>query len=54
MRRRRGAGRRRGLVIGTLDETGQCKSGKATAGVKRQYPGCAGKVANGINTVHLS
>ena len=25
-----------------------------TAGVKRQYLGCAGKVANGINTVHLS
>ena len=25
-----------------------------TAGVKRQYMGCAGRVANGINTVHLS
>jgi SRSO17 transposase len=25
-----------------------------TAGVKRQYLGCAGKVANGINTVHLA
>src|SRR5258708_39834873 len=48
------SGRRRGLVIGALDETGQCKSGKATAGVKRQYLGCAGKVANGINTVHLA
>src|SRR5439155_18838047 len=24
------------------------------AGVKRQYMGCAGRVANGINTVHLS
>jgi SRSO17 transposase len=48
------SGRRRGLVIGALDETGQCKQGTATAGVKRQYLGCAGKVANGINTVHLS
>jgi SRSO17 transposase len=50
---RRG-GRRRGLVIGAIDETGQEKAGEATAGVKRQYLGCAGKVANGINTVHLS
>ena len=50
---RRG-GRRGGLVIGAIDETGQEKSGQMTAGVKRQYLGCAGKVANGINTVHLS
>jgi SRSO17 transposase len=49
----RGSGRR-GLVIGALDETGQEKSGTATAGVQRQYLGCAGKVANGINTVHLA
>jgi SRSO17 transposase len=48
------AGHRRGLVIGAIDETGQCKAGTATAGVKRQYLGCAGRVANGINTVHLS
>ena len=48
-RRRRG-----GLVIGAIDETGQEKAGEATAGVKRQYMGCAGRVANGINTVHLS
>jgi SRSO17 transposase len=47
-------GRRGGLVIGALDETGQQKQGIATAGVKRQYMGCAGRVANGINTVHLS
>ena len=46
--------RRRGLVIGAIDETGQEKAGEATAGVKRQYMGCAGRVANGINTVHLS
>ena len=48
-------GRRRGgMVIGAIDETGQEKAGEATAGVKRQYLGCAGRVANGINTVHLS
>ena len=47
-------GRRGGLVIGALDETGQEKAGTATAGVQRQYLGCAGKVANGINTVHLA
>jgi SRSO17 transposase len=33
---------------------GQEKAGEATAGVKRQYMGCAGRVANGTNTVHLS
>ena len=48
-RKRRGA-----LVIGAIDETGQEKAGEATAGVKRQYLGCAGRVANGINTVHVS
>jgi SRSO17 transposase len=48
------ARRRRGLVVGALDETGQAKQGVATCGVKRQYLGCAGRVANGINTVHLS
>jgi SRSO17 transposase len=47
-------GRRRGLAVGAIDETGQVKAGKFTAGVKRQYLGCVGKVANGINTVHLS
>ena len=50
---RRG-GRRGGLVIGAIDETGQEKAGESTAGVKRQYMGCAGRVANGINTVDLS
>jgi SRSO17 transposase len=49
--RRSGRG---GLVIGALDETGQEKTGTATAGVQRQYPGCAGKVANGNGTVHLA
>ncbi|MFY9773650.1 MAG: IS701 family transposase [Trebonia sp.] len=50
----RKTGRRRGLAVGAIDETGQVKSGTRTAGVKRQYLGCAGKVANGINTVHLT
>jgi SRSO17 transposase len=47
-------GRRRGLAVGAVDETGQVKAGARTAGVKRQYLGCVGKVANGINTVHLA
>jgi SRSO17 transposase len=46
--------RRRRMTVGALDETGQEKQGSLTAGVKRQYMGCAGRVANGINTVHLS
>ncbi len=46
--------RRRRMTVGALDETGQEKQGSSTAGVKRQYMGCAGRVANGINTVHLS
>jgi SRSO17 transposase len=50
----RRSGRRRGLAVGALDETGQEKQGTATAGVKRHYLGCAGKVANGITTVHLA
>jgi SRSO17 transposase len=41
------------MVIGAIDETGQEKAGEATCGVKRQYLGCAGRVANGINTVYL-
>jgi SRSO17 transposase len=51
------AGRNRragGMTVGVLDETGQQKQGRATAGVKRQYLGCAGRVANGINVVHLA
>ena len=49
----RRCGRKR-MAVGALDETGQEKQGTCTAGVKRQYMGCAGRVANGINTVHLS
>jgi hypothetical protein len=46
--------RRRRMTVGALGETGQEKQGSSTAGVKRQYMGCAGRVANGISTVHLS
>jgi SRSO17 transposase len=46
--------RRQRMTVAALDETGQEKQGAGTAGVKRQYMGCAGRVANGINTVHLS
>jgi SRSO17 transposase len=45
---------RRGLAVGAIDETSQVKQGERTAGVKRHYLGCAGKVANGITTVHLT
>ncbi len=48
-------GKRKGrLKILALDETGQEKKGEHTAGVKRQYMGCADGVANGINTVHAA
>jgi SRSO17 transposase len=39
--------------VGVLDETSALKKGSKTPGVQRQYLGCAGKVANGIVTVHL-
>ena len=50
----RRAGRRGGLAVAAVDETSQVKQGTATAGVKRHYVGCVGKVANGITTVHLA
>ena len=50
----RRSGRRGGLAVGAIDETGQVKQGEGTVGVKRHYLGCAGKVANGITTVHLA
>jgi SRSO17 transposase len=40
-------------TVGVLDETSALKKGTKTPGVQRQYLGCAGKVANGIVTVHL-
>lgn len=42
------------LVVAALDESGQEKTGQATAGVQRQYMGCAGRIANGVNTVYCS
>jgi SRSO17 transposase len=42
-----------GAVL-VLDESGQEKAGEHTAGVQRQYMGCAGRVANGINVVYAS
>jgi SRSO17 transposase len=41
-------------VVAALDESGQAKQGEATAGVQRQYMGCAGRIANGVNTVYCS
>lgn len=41
-------------AIGCIDETGTAKSGKHTAGVKRQYNGNRGKVENCINSVALA
>lgn len=38
-------------AVAALDETGQEKKGERTAGVKRQYVGCAGQVANAVNIV---
>jgi hypothetical protein len=43
-----------GLTVLVLDESGQEKAGCATAGVKRQYVGCAGKVANAVNFVNAT
>jgi SRSO17 transposase len=37
-----------------IDESGQEKSGVATAGVKRQYVGCAGKITNAVNIVYAT
>ena len=40
-------------AIGTIDESGNTKSGKETAGVDRQYNGNRGKVDNCVVGVHL-
>lgn len=42
------------LVVAALDESGQEKTGQATVGTQRQYMGCAGRIANGVNTVYCS
>jgi SRSO17 transposase len=41
-------------TVAVLDETSALKQGTKTPGVRRQYLGCVGKVANGIVTVHLA
>ena len=41
-------------AIGCIDETGTSKSGKHTAGVKRQYNGNRGKIENCVNNVAIS
>ena len=43
-----------GLAVLVLDESGDEKTGTATCGVKRQYAGCAGKVANAVNFVNAT
>src|SRR5258706_9266533 len=35
-------------AVAVLDETGQEKKGSSTAGVKRQYVGCAGRVGDAV------
>jgi SRSO17 transposase len=40
--------------VGVIDETSAVKKGDQTPGVQRQYLGCAGKVENGIVTVHVA
>src|SRR5262249_22877827 len=41
-------------AVAVLDETGQEKKGEHTAGVKHQYVGCAGQVANAVNIVYCT
>lgn len=41
-------------AIGCIDETGTAKSGRQTAGVKRQYNGNRGKIENCVNNVALA
>ncbi len=41
-------------AVAVLDETGQEKKGQCTAGVVRQYVGCAGRVTNAVNIVYCT
>jgi len=41
-------------AVVVLDESGQEKTGEHTAGVKRQYVGCAGRVSNAVNVVYAT
>ena len=40
-------------TVGIADETSQAKKGTKTPGIQRQYLGSAGKVENGVVTVHI-
>src|SRR4051794_5459813 len=40
-------------TVGVFDETSARKKGDKTPGVQRQHLGCAGKIDNGIVTVHV-
>jgi len=40
-------------TVGVIDETTCAKKGDKTPGVQRQYLGCAGKIDNGVVTVHV-
>jgi SRSO17 transposase len=42
------------FAVAVLDESGQEKKGDRTAGVKRQYVGCAGRIANAVNVVYCT
>src|SRR5687768_15687668 len=41
-------------AVAVVDESGQEKKGECTAGVKRRYVGCAGRVAKAVNVVSCS
>jgi SRSO17 transposase len=42
------------FAVAVFDESAQEKKGTLTAGVKRQYAGCVGKVTNAINVVYCT
>jgi SRSO17 transposase len=42
------------FAVAVFDESAQEKKGSMTAGVKRQYAGCVGKVTNAINVVYCT
>ena len=42
------------FAVAVFDESAQEKKGTMTAGVKRQYAGCVGKVTNAINVVYCT
>jgi SRSO17 transposase len=42
------------FAVAVFDESAQEKKGNLTAGVKRQYAGCVGKITNAINIVYCT